>query len=272
MALRVMGILNVTPDSFSDGGRFLKPERAVRRGLEMVEEGADVIDVGGESTRPGAARVSAEEELRRVLPVIERLAAAVRIPISIDTSKAAVAARALEAGASIINDVTALRGDPKMSSVAARAGAAVILMHMAGTPQTMQRRPRYRDVVAEIAAFLSQAAERAQQAGIARSRIFIDPGLGFGKTASHNLQLMRALQHFVALGFPVVVGPSRKSFIGQTLDAEVDERLPGTLACVAQAHASGVQVVRVHDVKPTVQLIRMLEAIEAGQKTTRRPE
>ena len=265
-----MGILNVTPDSFSDGGRFLDPGRAARRGLQMAEEGAGVIDVGGESTRPGAARISADEELRRVLPVIERLAGAVRIPISIDTSKAAVAARALQAGASIVNDVTALRGDPKMRSVIARARASIILMHMAGTPHTMQRRPRYRHVVDEVAAFLSEAAEQARRAGIARSRIFIDPGLGFGKTVSHNLQLLRGLHRFTALGFPVVVGPSRKSFIGHTLDAGLDERLPGTLACVAHAWASGARMVRVHDVKPAVQLIRMLQAIEAGQKRTRR--
>ena len=256
-----MGILNVTPDSFSDGGRFLDPANAARRGIEMAEEGADLIDVGGESTRPEAARILVDEELRRVLPVIERLAAAVRIPISIDTSKAEVAARALEAGASVVNDVTALRGDPKMSSVIARARASVILMHMAGTPQTMQRHPSYRNVVTEVAGFLSHAAAQAQQAGIARSRILIDPGLGFGKTAAHNLALMRALRRFVALGFPVVVGPSRKSFIGQTLDADVDDRLPGTLACVAQAYVCGVQVVRVHDVKPTVQLLQMLDAI-----------
>ena len=259
-----MGVLNVTPDSFSDGGRFLDPASAVRRGLEMAEEGADLIDVGGESTRPGAARVSLDEELRRVLPVIEQLAAAVRIPISIDTSKAEVAARAFEAGAAIVNDITALRGDPQMSSVVARAHASVILMHMAGTPQTMQRSPRYRDVVAEVVAFLRQAATQARQAGIARSRILIDPGLGFGKTVSHNLELLCGLQRFTALGFPVVVGPSRKSFIGQTLNAEVDDRLPGTLACVAQAYHCGVRMVRVHDVKPAVQLIRMLDAIEKG--------
>ena len=257
-----MGILNVTPDSFSDGGRFLSPSSAVRRGIEMAEEGADLIDVGGESTRPGATRILVDEERQRVLPVIERLAKAVRVPLSIDSSNAEVAAQALEAGASVVNDVTALRGDPQMASVVARAHASVILMHMAGTPRTMQHHPRYRDVVSEVVAFLSHAAEQAQQAGIARSRILIDPGLGFGKTPAHNLQLMHALRRFTALGFPVVVGPSRKSFIGQTLDAEVDDRLSGTLACVAQAYACGVQVIRVHDVKPTVQMIRMLDAIK----------
>lgn len=261
-----MGVLNVTPDSFSDGGRFLDLASAVRRGIEMVEEGADLIDVGGESTRPGAAHVAADEELRRVLPVIERLAAAVKIPLSIDTAKAEVAARALEAGASIVNDVTALRGDPEMSSVVARANAAVILMHMAGTPQTMQRHPSYRDVVAEVETFLVRAAEGAQQAGIERSRILIDPGLGFGKTVTHNLELLHALRRFAALGFPVVVGPSRKSFIGETLDAAVDDRLAGTLACVARAFSCSAQVVRVHDVKPTVQLIRMLDAIKKAAR------
>jgi len=259
----VMGVLNVTPDSFSDGGAYRSPGAAVARGVQMAEEGADLIDVGGESTRPGAAAVPVGEELRRVLPVVRRLARAVRVPISVDTSKAEVAQAALGAGAAIVNDVTALQGDAQMASVVAQSRAAIILMHMQGTPRTMQRRPRYRDVVREVAAFLLEAAERAQRAGIARARILLDPGLGFGKTVRHNLALMGALRHFVSLGFPVVVGPSRKSFIGRTLDApEVDGRLAGTLACVAQAYASGAHVVRVHDVQPTVQLIRMLKAIE----------
>jgi dihydropteroate synthase len=260
----VMGIVNVTPDSFSDGGRFLDPEAAFRHGLRLEEEGVDLLDVGGESTRPGSAGVSLEEELRRVLPVVERLAKAARVPISIDTSKAEVARRALEAGAAIVNDVTALRGDAAMAQVVARSKAAILLMHMRGSPRTMQRQPRYRSVVEDVAAFLADAARTAIAAGIDGRRILIDPGLGFGKTAAHNLALMRSLPQFASLGFPVVVGPSRKSFIGKTLDAEVGDRLAGTLACVAFAQQTGAHIVRVHDVRPTVHLLRMLEAIERG--------
>ena len=261
----VMGILNVTPDSFSDGGMFLDPEAAVRRGLEMAEQGADLLDLGGESTRPGAARIPAVEELRRVVPVIERLAKATRVPLSIDTSRADVAAEALAAGASIVNDVTALRGDPDMARVAARRGAVVILMHMQGTPRTMQRRPRYQDVVEDVSGFLVSATGRAQATGIPRNRILIDPGLGFGKTVAHNLALLRALNRFVSLGYPVVLGPSRKSFIGKAAGGEAHERLGGTLAVVGAAWTSGVHIVRVHDVQPTVQFLRMLEAIEKAQ-------
>lgn len=261
-----MGVLNVTPDSFSDGGAFLDPAAAVQRGVQMAAEGADLIDVGGESTRPGAQAVPLDEELRRVLPVIERLAQQLTIPLSIDTSKAEVARQALAAGASVVNDVTAMRGDPAMARVVAGRNATVILMHMRGTPRTMQTAPRYHDVVEEVARFLGEAAARAQQAGIPRSRIAIDPGLGFGKTVRHNLLLLRHLERFVALGFPVVIGPSRKSFIGKTLDVDApEERLAGTLACVAQAQRCGVHVVRVHDVKPTAQLLKMLEAIRVSQ-------
>lgn len=258
----VMGILNVTPDSFSDGGRYLRAERAMARGIQMAAEGADLIDIGGESTRPGARRVPLQEELDRVVPVVARLAKAVDVPLSIDTSKAEVARQALAAGASIINDVTALRGDPLMASVVAQARASVILMHMQGTPLTMQRRPRYHDVVVEVLAFLRSAARRAEEAGIERRRILIDPGLGFGKTVTHNLQLMAALDRFTASGYPVVIGPSRKSFIAKTLNDEAGDRLAGTLACVAAAQRAGVHLVRVHDVRPAVQLIRILEAIE----------
>ena len=258
----VMGILNVTPDSFSDGGSFADTAAAVEHGLRMAAEGADLIDVGGESTRPGAEAVSVDTELSRVIPVIAQLAGSLRIPISIDTSKAEVAFQAIEAGASIINDVTALRGDPQTASVVARSGASVILMHMRGNPRTMQRAPRYQDVVEEVAGFLCDAAARAQQAGIARSRILLDPGLGFGKAVAHNLELLHSLARFVELGFPVVIGPSRKSFIGKTLGAELEDRLSGTLACVARAFHCRIQVVRVHDVRPTVHLLKMLEAIE----------
>lgn len=262
----VMGILNVTPDSFSDGGTFLDPDLALRRGLEMAEQGADLLDLGGESTRPGAVRVSAAEELRRVLPVIERLAEAVRVPLSIDTSKAAVAAEALAAGVSIVNDVTALRGDPDMARVAARGGAAVILMHMQGTPRTMQRRPRYRNVVEDVSSFLMSAAARARSAGIPRDRILIDPGLGFGKTVAHNVALLRALSRFVSLGYPVVLGPSRKSFIGALAGGEAHERLGGTLAAVAAARRAGVRMVRVHDVQATVQFLKMLDLLMKGDQ------
>ena len=258
----VMGVLNVTPDSFSDGGDFLDPDAATARGLQMVKEGAGVIDICGVSTRPGADVVPVDEELRRVLPVVKRLAAIVQVPLSIDTSSAEVAAQALAAGASIINDVTALRGDPRMAQVAARARATVILMHMRGSPQTMQRRPRYRHVVEEVAAFLAAAAARAQAEDIARARILLDPGLGFGKTATHNLELLRGLPRLGALGFPLVLGPSRKSFIGAILRLEAPDRLAGTLACVAHAQRYGVAMIRVHDVQPAVHLLDMLGAIE----------
>ncbi len=261
----VMGVLNVTPDSFSDGGAFPDPDAAVQRGIQMASEGVDLIDVGGESTRPGSQPVPLKEELRRVLPVVARLTNAVRIPLSVDTSKAEVASQALEAGASIVNDVTALRGDSAMAGVIARRRAAVILMHMRGTPQTMQRHPRYRDVLSEVSAFLLQAAHEAEAAGVDRSRILVDPGLGFGKTVAHNLALLRGLPQLLSLGYPVVIGPSRKSFIGAVLEAEVPERLAGTLGCVAFAQRCGTHVVRVHDVKPAAQLLRMLEAIETDQ-------
>ena len=261
----VMGILNVTPDSFSDGGRFFDPAAAVTQGIRLVEEGADYLDVGGESTRPGSEPVSLEEELRRVIPVIRRLAQAVRTPLSVDTSKAEVARQAIEAGAALVNDVTALRGDPDMAGVLARSDASVILMHMPGTPRTMQRQPRYRHVVTDVRRFLQDAVHRAEKAGIARRRILIDPGLGFGKTVAHNLALLRGLPELVRLGFPVVIGPSRKTFIGTTLDVGIEDRLVGTLACVASAHQAGASMVRVHDVKPAVQLLRMLRAIDQGK-------
>lgn len=258
----VMGILNITPDSFSDGGLFFNPDQAIRQARRMVEDGAGAIDVGGESTRPGSGPVPLEEELRRVIPVVRALTTRFTIPISIDTSKAEVARQALAAGASIVNDVTALRADAQMGRVIAQARAAVILMHMRGTPQTMQQAPRYHDVVAEVRNFLAEASRRAQGAGIRSDRILLDPGLGFGKTVRHNLLLLRRLDALVALGKPVVIGPSRKSFIGRVLVAEVSQRLNGTLACVAYAMRQGAAMVRVHDVKPAVQFIRMWDAIE----------
>ena len=266
----VMGVLNVTPDSFSDGGAYVNPDAAVERGLQMVEEGADLIDVGGESTRPGAWAVPLDEELRRVVPVVKRLSKVVSVPISVDTSKADVALRALDAGASIINDVTALQADAQMARVVVRSKAAVILMHMRGTPRTMQDHPRYHNVVEEVRAFLQSAAARAESAGISSSQILLDPGLGFGKTFTHNLTLMRQLDQFVSLGNAIVIGPSRKSFIGATLDVPLEDRLVGTLACIASAYHRGVHLVRVHDVRPTVQLIHMLDAIEPAPHATRR--
>lgn len=259
-----MGILNITPDSFSDGGRFAAPDAALAQGLRLVAESADVLDIGGESTRPGAKAVSADEELRRVLPVIAAIARQTRVPISIDTSKADVAAAALQAGASIVNDVTAME-DPAMAAVVASTRADVILMHMQGSPRTMQRAPHYCDVVREVAAFLRKAAQRAERAGIARARIWLDPGIGFGKTPSHNLQLIAHLSVLTKLGYPVLLGASRKSFLGHILGAELTERLPGSLACVAAAWTQGVRMVRAHDVAATVQFIRLLEALDAAR-------
>lgn len=264
-----MGILNVTPDSFSDGGGYLSVEQALAHAEQMAADGADLIDVGGESTRPGAPSVAVEEECRRVLPVIERLARRLPIPISIDTSKALVAQRALEAGASLINDVTALRGEGDMAAVAARARVPIILMHMRGTPRTMQQAPRYRNVVDDVARWLREAARGAQAAGITRERIWLDPGLGFGKTVRHNLTLLRRLDVLQGVGCPIVIGPSRKSFIGHTLNLPADDRLEGTLACVGYAMAHGVAVVRVHDVKPAVRFITMWQAIQHVDTTRR---
>ncbi len=245
----IMGILNVTPDSFSDGGRFLSPDAAVKRALIMEKEGADIIDVGGESSRPGAEPVPVEEELRRVIPVLERLRGKLRIPISIDTTKAEVAEAALRAGASIVNDISALRFDPAMASVVAEFGAGLVLMHMLGTPKTMQQAPHYEDVVREVREFLAERALYAQSQGIPREAIAVDPGIGFGKTVEHNLELLRRLPELVELGFPVLVGPSRKSFIGAILGLGVEERLEGTLAACAVAVVRGADILRVHDVR-----------------------
>lgn len=263
-----MGILNVTPDSFSDGGVYLRPEAARRHAQQMVEDGAAIIDVGGESSRPGAAPVTADEEARRVLPVIRAIRRRLSVPISIDTWKAEVAARALEAGASVVNDITALRGDARMAQVVAKARAGVVLMHMQGTPRTMQRHPRYGDVVEDVAQFLAEAIARARRAGISKERLWIDPGIGFGKTVAHNLLLLHNLERFARLSVPVVVGPSRKSFIGAILGAEVRERLAGTLACVASAASAGVDGVRVHDVKPAAQLLAMWTAIDQASRSS----
>ena len=242
-----MGILNVTPDSFSDGGRFLTVRSAVAHALKMQAEGADLIDVGGESTRPGARPVSAAEEMRRVIPVIERLAGRLRIPVSVDTSKAAVAEAALRAGASLVNDVTALR-DPAMGRVVARSRVPVILMHSRGTPRTMRSRARYRRLLPEILSELNRSVKKALACGISRNKILMDPGIGFAKSAQQSLELIRRLGEFKKLGFPIVAGPSRKSFIARSLGDSTQDRLFGTAAAVALCAAGGADIIRVHDV------------------------
>jgi dihydropteroate synthase len=256
-----MGILNVTPDSFSDGGRYLDPDAAVAHAVRMVEEGADVIDVGGESTRPGSDPVSAREERARVLPVIERLAAArPDVAISVDTRKPEVAEAALAAGACIVNDVSAGRAEG-MFEVVRAAGAGMVLMHMLGEPKTMQEAPHYEDVVGEVAAFLRERLEAATAAGIEPEALVVDPGIGFGKTLEHNLLLLRHLEALTELGRPVLVGPSRKRFIGAILGLPEAERDEGTLGAVAWAAAHGASAVRVHDVRSTVRALRVLDAI-----------
>ena len=251
-AFTIMGVVNVTPDSFSDGGLYLDPVAAIDHGAELEREGAVILDVGGESTRPGAEPVAVGEELARVLPVIEGLAAGgSRARVSIDTSKAPVARSALAAGATLVNDVTALRGDPEMAAVVADAGAEVCLMHMLGDPRTMQEDPRYDDVVADVKAFLEERLAHAVAAGIDERRILLDPGIGFGKTIEHNLELLRRLDELVAVGRPVVIGTSRKSFLGKlTGRTEPAARVPGTIASCVLAYERGVRIFRVHDVAP----------------------
>jgi dihydropteroate synthase len=243
-----MGVLNVTPDSFSDAGRFLEPDDAVAQADRMVEEGAALIDVGGESTRPGSRPVSPEDELRRVVPVLERVSDRGH-PISIDTRRAAVARAALAAGASFVNDVTALRGDPAMAEVVAESGADVCLMHMRGEPETMQEDPHYEDVVAEVKRFLEERLAFAVAAGIAEERVWLDPGIGFGKTVEHNLALIRRLDEIVAVGRPVLIGASKKRFIGALTGRAVEERVPGGVAAAVMAFERGATMFRVHDVR-----------------------
>ncbi|WCJ58324.1 dihydropteroate synthase [Fontisphaera persica] len=261
----VMGIVNVTPDSFYDGGRYFGVEAAVRHALDLVAEGADILDIGGESTRPGAEPVPEEEERRRVLPVIEALAARVKIPLSIDTVKPAVARAAIGAGASIINDIAANRAEPEMWEVAAATGAGYVAMHMQGTPATMQQHPEYQDVVAEVGRFFEDVLGRLQQAGVRPEQTVLDVGIGFGKTVEHNLQLLAALRQFKRWGRPLLLGVSRKSFIGKLLGAEPPERLPGSLACACWAAMQGVEIIRAHDVRATVHAVRMTEALMARQ-------
>ncbi len=258
----VVGIVNVTPDSFSDGGQFLAPDQAVAHALRLVERGAEILDIGGESTRPGAEPVSASEESRRVIPVIEALVDRVRVPVSIDTLKPEVAQAALAAGASIVNDVAANREDEAMWRVVAEAGAGYVCMHMQGTPQTMQRAPVYADVVREVADFFRDRIERLSAAGVDRTQVVLDVGIGFGKTLEHNLQLLAGLRGFTKLERPLLLGVSRKSFIGKLVGAESPaSRLPASLACACLAIEGGVTMIRAHDVAETVQAVRMAEAV-----------
>jgi len=257
----IMGVLNVTPDSFSDGGQFFDTGRAIAHGLEMAAQGAAIIDVGGESTRPASAPVSTAEQTKRVVPVIEGLVKNVSVPISIDTYDYKVAEAALQAGAAMINDITAL-SDRRMAQLAAKQQAPVVLMHIQGTPKTMQVDPKYDDVVGEVLEFLLTRAERAQQLGILKERIFIDPGIGFGKTVQHNLLLLKNIEKFIATGYRVLIGPSRKSFIGKITGKENPaERIFGTAAAVALCVSAGVSVVRVHDVAEMLDVIKVVQAV-----------
>ena len=259
----VMGILNVTPDSFSDGGRYLDTKTAVEQGLRMAEEGADIIDIGGESTRPGAQKISLDEELKRVLPVIRELASKLKIPISIDTYKSKVAKAAIEAGASIVNDISGLNFDPEMARTVSAYKAGLVLMHIKGTPENMQTDPQYDDLLAEVGSYLKSSIKLAAEAGIKHEMIAIDPGIGFGKTVEHNLSLIKNLEYFKKFNCPLVVGVSRKSFIGKlNNDILADQRLPGSLAAALLAVQNGASVIRCHDVKETVQALNVHQAIK----------
>jgi dihydropteroate synthase len=256
----LMGVLNITPDSFSDGGKFYDVGRAVEHGLRMAEEGADFIDIGGESSRPGSEPIPLEEELRRVLPVIENLSRQVTVPLSIDTYKARVAEAALSAGATLVNDISGMTADPVMPSIVSRYGASIVLMHMKGTPRSMQQNPTYVNVTEQVVEFLGTQAQAALDAGV--SQVIVDPGIGFGKTLDHNLQLLRDLDVLVRLGFPVLVGPSRKSFIGMLSGLPVAERLEGTAAAVTASILRGAQIVRVHDVKEMKRVAVIADALK----------
>jgi len=265
----LMGVVNVTPDSFSDGGRFLEPSAAVAHGVRLAQEGAAILDIGGESTRPGAEPVGAEQELRRVIPVVEGLASAdTGSQLSIDTSKAAVARAALDAGASYVNDVTAFRADPAIAGLVAERDAECCLMHMLGEPRTMQEDPRYDDVVSDVKAFLEQRLAFAVAEGVPEERVTLDPGIGFGKTLDQNLELLRRLEEIVAIGRPVMVGTSRKSFLGKLTGREVDQRLAGTIATNVLAYARGASVFRVHDVAPVRDALTVAAATVATPWTT----
>ncbi|MBW1886862.1 MAG: dihydropteroate synthase [Deltaproteobacteria bacterium] len=258
----VMGILNVTPDSFSDGGRYLKREKAIEHGIDMARDGADIIDVGGESTRPYSKKISIDEERERVIPVIEALSQELNIPICIDTFKSEIAKMAMQAGASMINDISAFRFDPDLISVVQESGVPVILMHMKGTPDHMQDNPIYDDLIGEILDFLNSAVDRALNGGINKDMIIIDPGIGFGKTFDHNLEIINALTKFDSLGRPILLGTSRKAFIGHILDREVHDRDTGTMATIAAGVMNGAHIIRVHDVKKGVETVKVIDAIK----------
>ncbi|MCM8783546.1 MAG: dihydropteroate synthase [Candidatus Omnitrophica bacterium] len=263
----LMGILNLTPDSFSDGGRFYRrPQEAIEFALKMAEEGADIIDVGGESTRPGAKTVSEDEELKRTIPVIKILSKRLKIPLSIDTCKAKVAKEAIEAGVSMVNDVSGLRGDKKMREVVAHYKVPVVIMHMRGNPRTMQRNPVYADLISEIIDYLEAGIDLASKAGISVDDIIVDPGIGFGKTVEHNLIILKNLHQFRVLGRPIMIGTSRKSFIGKVLNLDVDKRLYGTIASCSLAVINGANILRVHDVEEVKQAVKLIDAvIESGR-------
>ncbi|MBM3330640.1 dihydropteroate synthase [candidate division WOR-3 bacterium] len=258
----VMGILNVTPDSFSDGGRFLEPSAAVEHALSMAEEGADFIDIGAESTRPGSRPVPVREQQARLLPVLRAVKKRLKTPVSVDTTSATVTSIALSEGADIVNDVSAFAGDRQMAVIVARAGVPCILMHMKGRPRTMQKKPEYSDLMAEVTDFLAEALRRGEAAGIARTQMLVDPGIGFGKTVAHNLEILRRLAELESLGAPVVVGPSRKRFIGAVSDSPPGERVEGTIAACVLAARNGANVLRVHDVKPVVKALKLADAVE----------
>ncbi|MDH4098498.1 MAG: dihydropteroate synthase [Nitrospira sp.] len=265
----IMGVVNVTADSFYDGGRYAEPERAIAHAIELAEQGADILDIGAESTRPGAQPVNEEDELARVVPVVAELARRVTAQISVDTTKSRVAQSALDAGASIVNDVSALRWDEKMASVVARSGAAVVLMHMQGTPQTMQTAPMYDDVVAEVARFLGERMQAALEAGIAKTNIVLDPGIGFGKLLEHNLELLNRLQELAMLDRPLLVGVSRKAFIGRMVGRAAEHREWGTAAAVALAVDRGARILRVHDVAMMTDVVKVAAAIGSGARSAR---
>jgi dihydropteroate synthase len=262
----VMGVVNVTPDSFSDGGRFLDPASAVAHAEALVREGADIIDVGGESTRPGAAPVDEAEEMRRVMPVIEKLAGRLKVPISVDTMKPGVARAALRAGASMVNDVGANREDDAMWRVVAETGAGYVAMHMRGEPATMHLNPVYEDIMREVELFFTGRLKRLNEAGVSADQVVLDVGIGFGKTPEHNLQLLAGLERFTRVGRPMLLGVSRKSFIGKLSGGPENERLPGALACTVLAAEAGVQMFRTHDVAATARALRMTEAVMARRK------
>ena len=263
--VHIMGVLNVTPDSFSDGGRYVDPDAAVAHALSMVEQGADVLDIGAESSQPGAVPIDEEEERRRLISVVRAVCRRTTVPVSVDTTKASIAQEALDVGAALINDISALRFDARMGDVVAKSGAGLILMHMQGTPQTMQRAAQYTEVVEEVRQFLKARLEAAREAGIQTERILLDPGIGFGKNCQHNVVLLDRLDAFHTLGRPLVIGVSRKAFIGKILGRPVGERLMGTAGAVAVAVMKGARMVRVHDVAPIRDVVKMVEAIHNHQ-------